>query len=215
MRSAIFEAVEGAVRRTLYYDDASDVAGAFLSGGTDSSTVSGMIGRIVGRLPDLFFQLLRAALGPDLVRAHLCKEARDSAQRIQSDASRCTGRLHSLYLRVSEPLATARSFLLTIARSWHSCVVVVMLVVLGGVELFAGNKRYVQYQYFYLYRQSPLTLRSGLIQPLLCCSPSRLTLPGSTAPHARSRARRRSFQSGSYISILTTRTRYLSICARR
>ena len=169
MRSAIFEAVEGAVHRTLNYDDASEVAGAFLSGGTDSSTVSGMIGRVVGRPARTFSIGFYEQPWDETRYAHIAaRKFGTEYNEYRVTPEDALDALVPLISAYDEPFGNS-SIIPTYycAKLAQGCGVEVMLAGDGGDELFAGNKRYVQNQYFNLYRQLPVALRSGLIEPLL------------------------------------------------
>jgi asparagine synthase (glutamine-hydrolysing) len=161
--------LEASVRKVL---DGRAV-GAFLSGGTDSSTVAGMLGRVTGA-PAKTFSIGFAAEGYDEVRY-----ARIAAQHFQTDH-------HEYYVTPDDVLALVQRVArhcdqpfgnasavpsYYCARMARSAGVEILLAGDGGDELFGGNERYAKQAIFGLYDKVPGVLRRGLLEPALFAIP--------------------------------------------
>ena len=155
--------LDQAVERALGSDD----AGAFLSGGTDSSTVVGTMSRRRARPVDTF-SIGFAAEGFDEMHY-----ARIAAARFHSQA-------HEYYLQpqdivealpllaqdYDEPFANESAVpSLFCARLGKSAGHDVMLAGDGGDEIFGGNARYAKQKIFQAYGCLPGWLRRALIEP--------------------------------------------------
>lgn len=149
--------------------------GAFLSGGTDSSTVAGILTE-VGRQPAETFSIGFEAEGFDEI-----EYARIAARRFGThsheyyvtpdDVVRAIPLIADAY---DEPFGNAS------AVPTYFCAlkakeggIDVMLAGDGGDEIFGGNTRYAKQKVFDLYWKMPDTARKRLIEPLL------LNLPGA------------------------------------
>ena len=171
--TASFEALRGefldllaqAVRRQL---DGSQPA-CFLSGGTDSSTVAGLIGRVSGQ-PAASYSIGFEAEGYDeMAYARL--------------ASRHFGTEHHEYYVTPDDLVrsigdVAASFdqpfgnssvlpAYYCARLARDDGVHKLLAGDGGDELFGGNSRYALQRIFSWYQRVPVIVRRGLMEPVL------------------------------------------------
>ena len=142
--------------------------GAFLSGGTDSSTVAGLLTELRGK-PTKTYSIGFAAEGFDEM-----EYARITAQHFSTSA-------HEFYVRpqdvvdaipviaetYDEPFgndsAVPTYFCAKMARADG---VRVMLAGDGGDEIFGGNARYAKQKLFEAYSVVPQALRRGLIEPL-------------------------------------------------
>ena len=163
-----------ALQETVVRDavDAPD-SGAFLSGGTDSSTVTGFLARALGR-------------GPDTYSIGFAAEGYDEMEYARIAARHFGARPHEYYVspadvvtavpRIAaaydEPFGNASAIpayycarMAAEAGSRH------MLAGDGGDEIFAGNARYVHQKLLELYGQIPGSLRRGLIEPLAFAGP--------------------------------------------
>lgn len=151
--------------------------GTFLSGGTDSSTVAGILGTITGT-PARTYSIGFAAPGYDEM-----EYARIAARHFGTDH-------HEYYVtpddvvRVIPLLAAAydQPFGNASAVPTYYCArlakedgVQRLLGGDGGDELFGGNSRYARQYQLALYERVPEALRRGVLEPLL------LGLPGMTA----------------------------------
>ena len=145
-----------------------DVAAAFLSGGTDSSTVSGVLKEQTGKLQTY-------SIGFDASGFDEIEYARIAAKRFGLD-------LHEYYLKpadIEEAIPIIANhydepFANESAVPTYFCAKLaaadgfkVMLAGDGGDEIFGGNARYAKQKVFEIYHQIPAILRSGLIEPLI------------------------------------------------
>ena len=160
--------IRAAVAREAQHH-AAGALGTFLSGGTDSSTVSGMLREAVGAPVHAY------SIGFDADGYDEMEYARIAARRF--------GLVHhEHYLSPDEvvegmPLVAAhydQPFGNSSAVAAYHCARVAredgrvaLLAGDGGDELFGGNARYAKQALFGLYEAVPATVRSLLMQPLL------------------------------------------------
>lgn len=144
-------------------------AGCFLSGGTDSSTVAGMIGAI-GPRPAATYSIGFEAEGYDEM----------AFARI---AARTFGTEHHEYYVTPDDLVRNIPFVAShydqpfgnsSALPAYYCALMAkedgltrILAGDGGDELFGGNTRYAKQRLFHWYQHFPGGLRTGLVEPLL------------------------------------------------
>ncbi len=171
--AADFTALRGEFRDTLQRAVAERLDGGvpacFLSGGTDSSTVAGMIGLASGQ-PAHTYSIGFEAEGYDEMAF-----ARIAAQHFGT-------RHHEYYVTPDDLVrsipAVARHYDQPFGNSSalpaYYCAKVArdngvtrMLAGDGGDELFGGNSRYAKQRVFDAYRHLPGLLRGGLLEPLL------------------------------------------------
>jgi asparagine synthase (glutamine-hydrolysing) len=152
-----------------------DRAATFLSGGTDSSTVSGVLKELTGKGETY-------SIGFDADGFDEMEYARLAAKRFGLD-------MHEYYLKPADiveaiPLIASHydePFANESAVPTYFCAKLaaadgfkVMLAGDGGDEIFGGNARYAKQKVFEVYHQIPAALRTGLIEPLV-------NLPGLSA----------------------------------
>jgi asparagine synthase (glutamine-hydrolysing) len=158
LRSSVEDALDGA-----------DEAGCFLSGGTDSSTVAGLVAQITGRPARTF------SIGFDA-------EGYDEMEYARI-AARYFGTRHTEYYVTPQDLIDAipkvarhydQPFGNSSAVPAYHCARVArdagvtrMLAGDGGDELFAGNARYAKQRVFSAYEAVPQGLRTGFVEPAL------------------------------------------------
>jgi asparagine synthase (glutamine-hydrolysing) len=145
----------------------------FLSGGTDSSTVAGMIAKTTGAGPATY------SIGFDAEGYDEMAYARIAAQRFGC-------RHHEYYVTPADLLAGVplvadhydQPFGNSSAVPAYFCArraredgVTRLLAGDGGDELFGGNARYAKQSLFELYDKVPGALRHGLLEPLLLRTP--------------------------------------------
>jgi asparagine synthase (glutamine-hydrolysing) len=143
--------------------------GAFLSGGTDSSTVSGVLGKVSGQ-PARTFSIGFDAQGYDEM-----EYARITARHFQTEHTEyyCTPSdivaiIPQLAQYYSQPFGNSSAVpAYYCALKAREKGITKMLAGDGGDELFAGNTRYVKQQIFELYYSIPAALRNSLVEPLL------------------------------------------------
>jgi asparagine synthase (glutamine-hydrolysing) len=150
-----------------------DSVGAFLSGGTDSSTIAGML-TACGKRPARTYSIGFDAEGYDEM----------SYARI---AARHFGATHHEYYVSPDDVVTAipsiaaafdQPFGNASAVPAYYCALLAredgirrMIGGDGGDELFGGNERYARQQLFDLYGRLPQKLRAGVLEPLLFALP--------------------------------------------
>lgn len=147
--------------------------GCFLSGGTDSSTVAGMIGRAAGRSAATY------SIGFEAEGYDEMQFARIAARRFGTEH-------HEYYVTPDDlvrsvPAVAAHydqpfgnSSVLPAyycARMAREDGVSRLLAGDGGDELFGGNSRYAMQRVFGVYAQVPSLLRGGLLEPVLLRTP--------------------------------------------
>jgi asparagine synthase (glutamine-hydrolysing) len=176
LRSEFRPMLADAVRR---HTD-GEITGAFLSGGTDSSTIAGLLGQVTGEAAPTF------SIGFDASGYDEMEYARIAAKRFATDH-------HEYYLTPAD-IVDAIPRLADIhdqpfgnssavptyfcARLAKSSGMQLLLGGDGGDELFGGNERYATQQLFSHYERLPRAMRHGLIEPLARVMPSsRALLP--------------------------------------
>ncbi len=174
-----YESIKSAV--ALAVKPAADInrLGCFLSGGTDSSSVSGLVGRITGRPPRTF------SIGFDDPRYNEIEYARIAARHFQADHHEyfvtpqdIVDLLQKARAVYDEPFGNS-----SIIPAYFCARVGVenglthMLAGDGGDELFGGNQRYADDRVFQRYAMLPRWLRHGLVDPA-----SRLLPAGAKVP---------------------------------
>ena len=159
----IRSAVERSVRNSLGAQTCSpQEIGAFLSGGTDSSTLVGLMTKVAGDRVKTF------SVGFAEQQYNEIDYARVAATQFNADARECfvnaddaLGILPILAESFDEPFGNSSAiptyFCLRMAKE---AGVRAMIAGDGGDELFAGNERYVGEKYFCLYDGLPLALQS-------------------------------------------------------
>ena len=153
--------------------DTDAAIGAFLSGGTDSSTVAGLLTELRGK-PAKTYSIGFAAEGFDEM-----EYARITARHFATDA-------HEYYLTpqdvveaiplvagaYDEPFGNASAVpTYFCARRARDDGVRVLLAGDGGDEIFGGNARYAKQKVFEAYAWVPRMLRHSLIEPLALAMP--------------------------------------------
>jgi asparagine synthase (glutamine-hydrolysing) len=147
--------------------------GAFLSGGTDSSTVSGMLGRT--GMPARTFSIGFDAAGYDemsyarIAAKHFGCEQHEYYVTPQ-DVVDAVPRIAASY---DQPFGNASAIpTYYCARFAREHGITRLLAGDGGDELFGGNERYGKYYLLGLYQHVPAALRRGLLEPLLLGLPT-------------------------------------------
>jgi len=175
LKQEFLEVLHSSVRTAI----GDDEAGAFLSGGTDSSTIAGILGEVRGQ-PARTYSIGFDAMGYDEM----------GYARI---AARHFGTRHQEYYVTPEDIVSAipqvaavfdQPFGNSSALPAYYCAQMAksdglsrMLGGDGGDELFGGNVRYAKQHIFSLYEQAPLLLRKGLIEPIVFGLPGGGALP--------------------------------------
>lgn len=159
------ERIEQAVRRC----DDGEQTGAFLSGGLDSSTVSGMLRRVRGA-PVATFSIGFQEDGYDelpfarIAARHFDATPNEHYVSIE-DIEQAVPLLASHF---DEPFGNSSAIPAYIcARFARDRGMRSLLAGDGGDELFAGNARYAKQALFELYGRLPQIARAGLLEPWL------------------------------------------------
>lgn len=160
--------------------------GAFLSGGTDSSTVSGMLGRTTRARARTF------SIGFDAAGYDEMNYARIAARHFDCDH-------HEYYVTPADVVAAApriaahydQPFGNASAIPAFYCAALArdhgvqrLLAGDGGDELFGGNERYAKQHVLGLYHRLPAGIRALLIEPLVLSTPLIKALPGLRKLHS-------------------------------
>ncbi len=165
-----------AVSRFVRVDGPLDRVGSFLSGGVDSSTVTGVLMQAAGR-PMKSFSI---GFG----------EARFNEMSYARIAARALGAEHYEYFVVSKDVAEVLPTLIesfdepygnASAIPTHLCArlarehgVDILYAGDGGDELFGGNERYATQQIFDYYNKIPRWIADGLVEPAVGAIADRL-----------------------------------------
>jgi asparagine synthase (glutamine-hydrolysing) len=182
--------VEDAVAAHSRHEDFARV-GAFLSGGTDSSTVVGMMDRLK-RGPVQTF-----SIGFEEERFNELQYARIAASRFKTNhheyrvtATDCLDSLPGMIRSFDEPFGNSSAiptYFCAKLAAQHG--VDTLLAGDGGDELFGGNERYRTDKIFEVYQNMPRPLRKGVIEPVL----ARLPMSNGVVGKARRYVRRSNF----------------------
>lgn len=172
-----FDALAAEFRRLLKDAVAARLDGSkaacFLSGGTDSSTVAGMIGEAAGHTASTY------SIGFEAEGYDEMQYARIAAHRFGTDHHEYYVTPHDLVAAIPQVAAHydqpfGNSSVLPAyycAKMARDDGVTRLLAGDGGDELFGGNSRYAKQRLFGFYDQVPGPLRGGLLEPLLMHTP--------------------------------------------
>lgn len=162
------------LRASVTRSTGDQATGAFLSGGTDSSTIAGMLGEVTGAPAKTY------SIGFDHKRYDEMEYARVAASHFGTQH-------HELYVTAQDvveaiPLIAAvhdQPFGNSSAVPAYFCARLAksdgvdrLLGGDGGDELFGGNERYAKQRIFSLYSELPQVLRRRLIEPSVRAVPA-------------------------------------------
>lgn len=158
----------------------SGKTGAFLSGGTDSSTIAGLLGQVTSGSAHTY------SIGFDAAGYDEMEYARLAAKHFHTDHHEyyvtpddvvaAIPRIAAMY---DQPFGNASAVpTYYCARMAQADGVTRLLGGDGGDELFGGNARYASQYIFSLYQQVPSALREKLIEPVARWLPNGLPLAG-------------------------------------
>lgn len=161
--------IETTIRRHLAAEPSLDAIGAFLSGGTDSSTVAGMIARTTHTAPRAF----SISYGED--RYNELAYARTAAEWFRLDhrihcytAAEAFTALPEVVRYYEEPFGNSSALAtLSCARVAQQAGVRSLYAGDGGDEIFAGNERYSSDSVFALYQRIPQPVRHWFLDPVI------------------------------------------------
>jgi asparagine synthase (glutamine-hydrolysing) len=168
-------------------DQAFDTLGAYLSGGTDSSTVVGMMSRL-GRGPVQAF-----SIGFEEKQFNEMRYAEIAARRFGAkhlkhlvSAQDCYDAVPNMIRYFDEPFGNSSAIpTYFCARLAAENGVRMLLAGDGGDELFGGNERYRIDKIFQAYQAVPSVLRKGLIEPVLRLLPAENGVVGKAKRYVR------------------------------
>jgi asparagine synthase (glutamine-hydrolysing) len=164
-----------------------DELGAFLSGGTDSSTVVGMMARAASGPVQAFSIGFAEQPFNEMEYADLAAK-RFGAQHHKYYVSPrdCFDALPEMVRYFDEPFGNSSAIATYFcARLAAQHGVKVLLAGDGGDELFGGNERYRTDRIFESYKNVPQALRKGLIEPVLAVMPGSGGLVGRARRYVR------------------------------
>jgi asparagine synthase (glutamine-hydrolysing) len=152
--------------------------GAFLSGGLDSSTVTGYLGKVTARSPRSF------SIGFGFHQYDELRFARIANARFRCDPREYEVRPEDIVdqfaliaAEYDEPFGNASTLpTLCCARLARDSGVDHLLAGDGGDEIFAGNSRYADQVIFERYQRVPRVFRRGVLEPLLAATPAPLRI---------------------------------------
>jgi asparagine synthase (glutamine-hydrolysing) len=184
--AAIARTTEAGIGRALRGHSVKEI-GAFLSGGTDSSTVVGLMARLTGEQVNAFSIGFSEERYDELDYARLAAAhfgARHHTKIVGPDeALALMPRLVGAY---DEPFgnnsAIGTYFCAQLARE---CGVEVLLAGDGGDEIFGGNERYCTDRVYALYHRIPRVVRRGVLEPLLKMAPAQIGVVGRAQRYVR------------------------------
>ena len=161
--------------------------GAFLSGGTDSSTVVGMMTRATQESVKAFSIGFQENPFNELGYAELAaKKFHSKHHTYLVGPQDCFDALPHMVRYFDEPFGNSSAIpTYFCARLAAQNGVTVLLAGDGGDELFGGNERYATDKVFEVYHSVPRVLRKGLIEPVLGSLPSKGRLVGKAQNYIR------------------------------
>jgi asparagine synthase (glutamine-hydrolysing) len=173
------EALRAALREGVKATLANGRSGAFLSGGTDSSTVSGLIGEITGEPAQTF------SIGFDAQGYDEMEFARIAAQHFgtehheyyvtPADVAAAVPRIAEVYDQPFGNASAIPTYYCARLATQHN--ITRILGGDGGDELFGGNARYAKQHQLAHYQRIPRALRSGLVEPIVKRLPVGTSIP--------------------------------------
>jgi asparagine synthase (glutamine-hydrolysing) len=176
----IIEALREKLKRVVESHLISDVPiGAFLSGGLDSSLIVAILAGDLSRNPETYSIGVDESDFDELPFARMVAEQYETHHREERVAANLIQSLPKMIWHLDEPSDPIAACMFQAARlaSRH---VKVVLGGDGGDELFAGFDRYVGAGYIDTYRLMPLSVRKGLMGPMLNHLPDSFTYKSLT-----------------------------------
>jgi asparagine synthase (glutamine-hydrolysing) len=175
LRENFIDVLRSSVRAAV----GGEKVGAFLSGGTDSSTIAGILGEVTGQPAQTYSIGFDASGYDEMAYARI--------------AARHFGTRHQEYYVTPDDIVTAIPQVAAVfdqpfgnssaipsfycARMAKADGLSRMLGGDGGDELFGGNSRYAKQHLFSLYERVPPVVRKALIEPMVFNFPSSLAPP--------------------------------------
>jgi len=196
LRSAVHRHLDGC---------APDSTGAYLSGGTDSSSVVAFMSERFAPTHSFsvhFSEAQYSEVGYARIAAERFRTVHHEICLTPGDAASA---LEEIFSAFDEPFANSSVFgAYACARVARETGVHTLLAGDGGDEIFAGNERYGSDKRFSAYQKVPAWLRRGLLEPLVSLLPNGdgpLSLPRRYIRRANIPNPRRIFSYGLYFQI--------------
>jgi len=170
---ATYGQTEKAMRQTLSGLEPKHT-GAFLSGGTDSSTIVGLMSRLTGERVHAFSIGFQEARYNELEYAELAARHFDAAHytRIVT-ADEALAHLPDIVAAYDEPFGNNSALPTYLcARLARETGMKVLLAGDGGDEIFGGNERYRRESILARYYRIPPFVRRGLVEPMVRLFPA-------------------------------------------
>lgn len=148
--------------------------GTFLSGGTDSSTVAGILTQVSGRPAETFSIGFEAEGFDEMEYARIAaKQFGTHAHEYYVTPDDVVTAIPLIAAGYDEPFGNASAVpTYFCAQKAKEAGINIMLAGDGGDEIFGGNKRYATQKVFEAYRYLPEGLRRGLIEPVTARLPN-------------------------------------------
>lgn len=140
----------------------------FLSGGTDSSTVAGLLGEATGKAPASYSIGFEAEGYDEMTYARIAAKAygADHHEYYVTPADLVKA-IPDVAAHYDQPFGNSSAVpAFYCARKAHDDGYTRILAGDGGDELFGGNVRYAKERVFHVYSQIPSPLRAGVLNPL-------------------------------------------------
>jgi asparagine synthase (glutamine-hydrolysing) len=143
--------------------------GAFLSGGTDSSTLAAMLGQVSGRAARTYSIGFDAAGYDEMAYARLAsRHFGTDHHELYVTADDVVNAIPKIAAVFDQPFGNASAVpAFYCAKMARADGITRLLGGDGGDELFGGNERYARQAVFSRYQSVPAVLRQTLIEPLL------------------------------------------------
>ena len=170
---ALTEEFRELMRSSIGNEVGDGPTGCYLSGGTDSSSVAGWLGKVTGQAPRCFSIGFEAEGYDEMSYARIAAKAygADHTEYYVTPADIVRG-VPLLAEHYDQPFGNSSALpALYCARRAHEKGIAVMLAGDGGDEIFGGNTRYAKQKVFEIYFAVPSALRSALIEPIFSGSP--------------------------------------------
>jgi len=181
-----------------------ETTGAYLSGGTDSSSVVGLASERLSRVNafSIFFAEERySEIGYARIAANHFQAKHYERQLNPQDAVTTISKISAYY---DEPFSNSSAIAtFCCADMARQAGIRIMLAGDGGDEVFAGNERYASDRKFSVYQRMPIWLRRGVVEPLTSLLPEQgpaLSLPRRYVQRASIPNPRRIFSYGLFFS---------------
>jgi asparagine synthase (glutamine-hydrolysing) len=176
----ILEELHEQLKRTVESHLISDVpVGAFLSGGLDSSLIVAILAGDLSRKPETFSIGVEESDFDELPFARMVAKQYETQHVEEYVSANLIQSLPDMIWHLDEPSDPIAACMFQAARLASNHVKVV-LGGDGGDELFAGFDRYVGARYVDMYSLMPLSLRKGLMGPMLDRLPDSFTYKSLT-----------------------------------